>query len=52
MLIPEFFGEPLQVGYWSVPTFEELTYYAGVLAVLGIILALRSRRGCPSSISW
>jgi hypothetical protein len=41
LLVPEFFGEPLRVGYWSVPTFEELTYYAGVLAVLGIILALR-----------
>ena len=41
LLVPEFFGEPLRVGYWSVPTFEELTYYAGGLAVLGIVLALR-----------
>lgn len=41
LLVPEFFGEPLHVGYWSVPTFEELTYYAGGLAVLGIVLALR-----------
>lgn len=48
LIIPEFFGEPLRVGYWSVPTFEELTYYAGVLAVLGILLALRR----PDSLSW
>jgi hypothetical protein len=41
LLVPEFFGEPLRIGYWSVPTFEELTYYAGLLAVLGIALALR-----------
>ncbi|HMT21978.1 MAG TPA: hypothetical protein PKE20_12170, partial [Promineifilum sp.] len=48
LLVPEFFGEPLRVGYWSVPTFEELTYYAGVLAVLGIVLALRR----PTRLSW
>ena len=41
LLVPEFFGEPTRVGYWSVPTFEELAYYAGLLAVLGIFLALR-----------
>lgn len=48
LLIPEFFGEPTRVGYWSVPTFEELTYYAGLLAVLGLILALRR----PTRLSW
>jgi hypothetical protein len=36
------------VGYWSVPTFEELTYYAGLLAVLGIVLALRR----PTRLTW
>lgn len=48
LVVPEFFGEPLRVGYWSVPTFEELTYYAGVLAVMMIILALRR----PNRLSW
>jgi hypothetical protein len=48
LLVPEFFGEPIQVGYWSVPTFEELTYYAGMLAVLGILLALRR----PTRLTW
>ncbi len=48
LLVPEFFGEPLRVGYWSVPTFEELTYYAGMVAVLGIILALRR----PTRLTW
>ncbi len=48
LLIPEFFGEPTRVGYWSVPTFEELTYYAGVVAVLGLLLALRR----PTRLTW
>lgn len=48
LLVPGFFGEPLRVGYWSVPTFEELTYYAGLVAVLGILLALRR----PTKLSW
>ena len=48
LLLPEFFGEPLRIGYWSVPTFEELTYYAGLVAVLGIVLALRR----PTRLSW
>lgn len=48
LLVPEFFGEPTRVGYWSVPTFEELTYYAGLLAVLGIALALRR----PTPLTW
>jgi hypothetical protein len=48
LIVPEFFGEPLRVGYWSVPTFEELTYYAGIVAVLGLILALRR----PDRLTW
>ena len=40
-LVPEFFGEPTRAGYWSVPNFEELTYYMGILPLLGLILALR-----------
>jgi hypothetical protein len=46
LLTPEFFGEPTRAGYWSVPNFEELTYYAGVLSVLAVVLAARrpSRR--------
>ncbi len=48
LIVPEFFGEPLRVGYWSVPTFEELTYYAGIVAVLGIVLALRR----PTRLTW
>lgn len=48
LIIPEFFGEPLNVGYWSVPTFEELTYYAGIVAILGLVLALRR----PTRLTW
>lgn len=47
-VVPEFFGEPTRTGYWSVPTFEELTYYAGILALLGILLALRR----PTKLTW
>lgn len=47
LLVPEFFGEPTRSGYWSVPNFEELTYYAGVLPLLALALTLRrpTRRG-------
>ncbi len=48
LLIPDYFGEPTRAGYWSVPNFEELTYYAGVLALLGLALALRK----PSRLTW
>lgn len=44
LLIPEFFGEPVRTGYWSVPNFVELTYYVGVLPLLGLALALRRPR--------
>ncbi|MCI0396262.1 MAG: hypothetical protein L0322_15165 [Chloroflexi bacterium] len=48
LVVPEFFGEPTRVGYWSVPTFEELTYYVGVLSLLGLVLALAR----PTRLSW
>jgi hypothetical protein len=48
LVVPEFFGEPLRIGYWSVPTFEELAYYAGLLALLGLVLALRK----PTQLTW
>ncbi|HEX6384168.1 MAG TPA: hypothetical protein VF177_05825 [Anaerolineae bacterium] len=48
LIIPEFFGEPTRVGYWSVPTFEELTYYAGLLPLLGLVMALRR----PDRLTW
>lgn len=47
-LLPEFFGEPTRAGYWSVPAFDELTYYVGLLPLLGLALALRK----PSRLSW
>lgn len=48
LLIPDYFGEPTRAGYWSAPNFEELTYYAGVLPLLGLALALRK----PSRRAW
>jgi hypothetical protein len=34
LLIPDFFGEPIRNGYWSVEGYAEITYYVGVLIVL------------------
>ncbi len=48
LLLPEFFGEPTRAGYWSVPSFDELAYYVGVLPLLGMVLALRK----PTRLVW
>ena len=49
LLVPEFFGEPTQAGYWSVPNFEELAIYIGVVPILALILTLMIR---PTKRSW
>ncbi|MCB0036035.1 MAG: hypothetical protein KDE51_18520 [Anaerolineales bacterium] len=41
LLVPEFFGEPTRAGYWSVPNFEELAAYAGILPLLALVVALK-----------
>jgi hypothetical protein len=48
ILLPEYFGEPVRAGYWSVPTFAELALYAGILPLLGVALALRR----PTRLTW
>lgn len=48
LFLPQFFGEPLEIGYWSVPTFEELAYYAGLVPILGLVLAVRK----PTRLTW
>ena len=48
ILLPEYFGEPVRTGYWSVPTFAELVLYAGILPLLGVALALRR----PTRLTW
>jgi hypothetical protein len=44
LLVPNFFGEVIRTGYWSVEGYEEMTYYVGVLvfflAICGLRLAL------------
>ncbi len=40
-LVPEFFGEPTRAGTWSVPNFEELTYYVGILPLLAVVVVLK-----------
>jgi hypothetical protein len=48
LVIPDYFGEPIRAGYWSVPNFTELTYYVGTLPVLGLALSLRK----PTRLTW
>lgn len=48
LVIPDYFGEPIWAGYWSVPNFTELTYYVGTLPILGMALALRK----PTRLTW
>lgn len=40
LLVPQFFGEPIRAGYWSVPNFEELAAYAGLLPLVALLLTL------------
>jgi hypothetical protein len=47
LFLPGYFGDPT-VGYWSVDNFGELTYYVGMLPLLGIVLALRK----PTRLTW
>lgn len=48
LLLPEYFGEPTRIGYWSLPVFEEFAYYAGILPLLALVLALRR----PTRQTW
>lgn len=50
LLVPEFFGEPTRAGYWSVPNFEELTAYAGILPLLVLLVALK--RPTRQTLFW
>jgi Bacterial membrane protein YfhO len=34
LLVPDFFGEPIRTGYWSVEGYGEFTYYVGALIFL------------------
>jgi len=43
LLVPGFFGDPVRTGYWSVPVFEELIYYIGLVALLGLVLGVARR---------
>jgi len=48
LIVPGYFGDSTATGYWSVPNFAELTYYAGVLPLVVLVLALRR----PTSRTW
>ncbi len=52
LLVPEFFGEPAVIGYWGAENFDELTAYAGGLALLAVGVVIvqlfqRSYTGWP-----
>jgi hypothetical protein len=43
LLVPNFFGEPVQTGYWGDGIYDEFIYYVGVLPLLLALLGLRLR---------
>ncbi len=48
LVAPGYVGDPVQHGYWGAPTFEEMTYYAGVLPLVALLVALRK----PTRLAW
>ncbi len=44
LLVPNFFGEPVQTGYWGEGVYDELVLYVGVLPLLLMLVAGRQRR--------
>ncbi|MBN1889837.1 MAG: YfhO family protein [Thermoflexales bacterium] len=55
LLVPNFFGEVIRTGYWSVEGYAEMSYYVGVLvfflAVCGLRLVLSSPESRPAQTS-
>ena len=47
LLVPNFFGEPAQTGYWGGEIYDEVIFYVGVLPLLLALLAIRLRRRRP-----
>jgi hypothetical protein len=43
LLVPNFFGEPAQTGYWGDGIYDEFIFYVGVLPLLLALLGLRLR---------
>ena len=41
LLVPDFFGEPIRGGYWSMEGYDEITYYVGVLIFLTAVAGAR-----------
>jgi hypothetical protein len=44
LLVPNFFGQVIRTGYWSVAGYEETTYYVGVLIILAALGGIRLAR--------
>lgn len=43
LLVPTFFGEPVQTGYWGDGIYDEFVFYAGILPLLLLLLSLSMR---------
>jgi hypothetical protein len=48
LLVPNFFGEPAQTGYWGDGIYDEFIFYAGVLPLVLALLGLRVRHRLTS----
>jgi len=43
LLVPNFFGEPTQTGYWSDGIYDEFIFYIGILPLLLALVGLKIR---------
>jgi len=43
LLVPDFFGEPVNTGYWGDGLYDEFIFYVGVLPLLLVFLGRRLR---------
>jgi hypothetical protein len=43
LLVPNFFGEPVQTGYWGEGVYDELIFYVGVLPLLLALIVWGAR---------
>jgi hypothetical protein len=47
LLVPDFFGEPIRTGYWSVEGYGEFTYYVSILVFLVAMVGVQLIKSGP-----
>lgn len=52
LLLPDFFGEPVHLGYWGEFPHIEYLYYPGIAAIAATALLWRGRSAEPRTLKW